>query len=112
MNVMLSSVSERIYEIGIRKALGARTLQIFVQFLSETTTLSLTGGSAGIFLGMITLLFKEGIKKSTDGAIEPTIIATHVIYVFCIIVGVGIVFGLYPAIKASRLNPIEALHYE
>ncbi len=112
MNVMLSSVSERIHEIGIRKALGARNLQIFVQFISETTTLSFTGGTVGVFLGMITMLFRESIKKSTEGAVEPTIVVTHILYVFGIIVGVGVIFGLYPAVKAMRMNPIEALRYE
>ncbi len=112
MNVMLSSISERIYEIGIRKALGAQTLQIFIQFITETVTLSITGGTFGVFLGMLPMAFREGIKQSTEGAVEPTVVVIHLIYVFCIIVGVGIVFGLYPAIKASRMNPIEALRYE
>lgn len=112
MNVMLSSISERIHEIGIRKALGAQKLQIFMQFITETVVLSLTGGIIGIFIGMFPLLFSEQIKKATEGAIEPTIVFVHVIYVFLIIVAVGIFFGLYPAVKASRMNPIEALRYE
>jgi putative ABC transport system permease protein len=112
MNVMLSSISERIHEIGVRKALGARNMQIFVQFVAESVTLSLVGGSFGVFLGMIPLLFKDAIQKSTDGAIVPTILLPHLLGVFGIVVGVGILFGLYPAVKASRMDPIEALRYE
>jgi putative ABC transport system permease protein len=112
MNVMLSSISERIYEIGIRKALGAKGLQIFIQFITESTILSFCGGFLGITLGTLPLFFKESIKKSTDGSVEPTLLLTHVIFVCCIIMIVGIIFGLYPAVKASRMNPIEALRYE
>lgn len=112
MNVMLSSISERIHEIGVRKALGAKRLQIFVQFTVETISLSCIGGSFGMLLGTAPLLFRDAIYKSTDGAIEPTLFIAHLFGVFGIIVFVGIVFGLYPALKASRMNPIEALRYE
>jgi len=112
MNVMLSSISERIKEIGIRKALGAQNLQIFIQFVAETTTLSVTGGVLGALIGMAPLLFGESIKKSTQGAIMPTILPEHLVFIFLIIVSVGIVFGLYPAVKASRMDPIDALRYE
>ena len=112
MNVMLSSISERIYEIGIRKALGAKKLQIFIQFIAETTTLSFFGGVVGAGVGTIPLFFKEAIKQSTDGAIEPTILFHHVLFVFIVIVSLGIVFGLYPAVKAAGMDPVEALRYE
>lgn len=112
MNVMLSSIAERIHEIGVRKALGAKTLQVFVQFVAETTTLSFAGGAVGVALGCIPLLFKDAIKKSTEGAISPTILPQHALLVFAIIAGVGILFGLYPAVKASRMDPVEALRYE
>jgi putative ABC transport system permease protein len=112
MNVMLSSVSERIREIGIRKALGADNLQIFVQFITETTTLSLTGGCFGFLVGLTPLLFKEAILRSTQGSIEPTILPIHILFTFMLITLLGIIFGLYPAIKASRMNPVEALRYE
>ncbi len=112
MNVMLSSISERIHEIGVRKALGAGNMQIFVLFVAESVTLSLVGGSVGVFVGMVPLLFKEAIQKSTDGAIVPTILFPHLLGVFGIVVAVGILFGLYPAVKASRMDPIEALRYE
>ncbi len=112
MNVMLSSISERVHEIGIRKALGAQKLQIFVQFIAETATLSFFGGIVGAVLGTVPLFFKEAIKKSTEGAIEPTILPHHIVFVFGIIVSLGIIFGLYPAVKAARMNPVEALRYE
>jgi putative ABC transport system permease protein len=112
MNVMLSSISERIKEIGIRKALGARKAQIFIQFLAETTTLSCTGGSVGAALGLVPMLFGEAIKESTQGVMMPTILPEHALIVILTIVLVGVVFGLYPAIKASRMDPVDALRYE
>ncbi|MFP4014744.1 MAG: ABC transporter permease [Chitinispirillaceae bacterium] len=112
MNVMLSSISERIREIGVRKALGAQNLQIFIQFIAETTTLSFSGGVFGIALGMIPLFFKEQIMQFTKGAIEPTILPLHILYTCCIISAVGILFGLYPAVKAARMNPVDALRFE
>jgi putative ABC transport system permease protein len=112
MNVMLSSISERIREIGVRKALGADELQIFIQFISETITLSLTGGAFGFVLGLTPLLFKEAILKSTGGSIEPTILPLHIIFTFMIVTMLGIIFGLYPAVKASKMNPVDALRYE
>lgn len=112
MNVMLSSIAERIREIGIRKALGVTNLQIFIQFMTETTTLSLTGGIAGFVLGLAPLLFKNAILQSTQGSIEPTILPFHIIFTFALVTGLGILFGLYPAIKASGMDPVDALRYE
>jgi putative ABC transport system permease protein len=112
MNVMLSSISERIREIGTRKALGADNYQIFVQFITETVTLSITGGVFGVIIGSAPLLFKEAILRSTDGVIEPTILLSHLLFIVSLIVGIGVIFGLYPAIKAYRMNPVDALRYE
>ena len=112
MNVMLSSISERIHEIGVRKALGAQNLQIFIQFLAESMTLCFIGGIMGAFLGLLPLAFGDQIQASTDGAIHPTILPLHVMFVFVIVASVGIVFGLYPAVKAVKMDPVEALRYE
>lgn len=112
MNVMLSSISERLHEIGIRKALGAQNTQIFIQFITESITLCIIGGSTGAIFGCIPLLFSDSISKATDGSIVPTILPLHMMYAAIIIFFVGFLFGLYPALKATRLNPIEALRYE
>ncbi len=111
MNVMLSSINERTFEIGVRMALGAKKIQIFLQFLVESMTLSIIGGLAGSVLGALPLLFKEEIKESIDG-IEPTLMVGHFLVIFLVVVGVGVLFGLHPALKASRLSPIEALRHE
>ncbi len=107
MNIMLVSVTERTREIGIRKAIGAQKKTIRIQFLVEAIALSLVGGTTGIILGLI------------GGNIVGSLLeASIVIPVFWIMVGlavttgVGLVFGVYPAIKASNLDPIEALRYE
>ncbi len=112
MNVMLSSISERVREIGVRKALGAGTLQIFIQFIAETSTLCSLGGIAGALLGCIPMFFGEAIEKSTGGVINPMLLPHHVLFVSAIIIFMGLIFGLYPALKASRMNPIDALRYE
>ena len=105
MNIMLVSVTERTREIGVRKAIGARRLDIIVQFLIEAATLTGMGGLLGILVGSgIALLIKT---------IMPTYIPTWAPIVgFVVSVGLGLVFGLWPAWKAARLNPIEALRFE
>ncbi len=105
MNIMLVSVTERTREIGVRKAIGARRLDIIVQFLIEAATLTGMGGLLGILMGSgIALLIKT---------IMPTYIPTWAPIVgFVVSVGLGLVFGLWPAWKAARLNPIEALRFE
>jgi len=107
MNILLVSVTERTREIGVRMAVGAKRSHVLMQFLIEAMTLSLLGGVLGIMLGVI------GAKLTTVVAGWPTIISTDVILVaFAFSLAVGLFFGLYPANKASRLNPIEALRYE
>ncbi|HEX2867499.1 MAG TPA: ABC transporter permease [Ignavibacteriales bacterium] len=107
MNIMLVSVTERTREIGIRKAIGAQKNTIRFQFLAEATVLSLLGGISGIILGLI-----------GGNIIAVLLKATVVVPVFWIVVGlivtsaVGLIFGVYPAVKASNLDPIEALRYE
>jgi len=107
MNILLVSVTERTREIGVRMAVGAKRRHILMQFLIEAMTLSLVGGSLGILFGI------AGTKLTTLIAGWPTIISGNVIVTaFFFSLMVGLFFGLYPANKASRLNPIEALRYE
>jgi putative ABC transport system permease protein len=107
MNILLVSVTERTREIGVRMAVGAKRRHIVMQFLIEAMTLSLLGGAVGIVLGVV------GAKLTTVVAGWPTVISTDVILIaFFFSLAVGLFFGLYPANKASRLNPIEALRYE
>ena len=107
MNIMLVSVTERTREIGIRMAVGARGRDILIQFLIEAVTLSAAGGLVGIALGMMSAKI---VAASTGW---PTITPMLWIGIACISsAGIGIVSGFYPAWKASRLDPIEALRYE
>lgn len=107
MNILLVSVTERTREIGIRMAVGAKRFHILMQFLIEAVTLSVTGGLIGIGIGII------GAWLTTIVAGWPTIIsADSILTAFIFSAGVGLFFGLYPANKAARLNPIEALRYE
>jgi putative ABC transport system permease protein len=107
MNIMLVSVTERTREIGTRKALGARRLDILWQFLVESVTLSMTGGALGIFLGFC-LASLISIATPLPYAIEPWSIVAGLLVTFV----VGIFFGLYPANRAARLDPVEALRRE
>lgn len=107
MNIMLASVTERTREIGIRRAIGARRWQIVVQFLIETVVLSCSGGFIGIALG---LLLPWVITKITG--LSTVVTSASLVLSLLISLAVGIVFGLYPAIRASRLDPITALRHE
>ena len=116
MNIMLVSVTERTREIGIRKAIGAKRRDILKQFLIESMTISLMGGILGILLGVAgaQIIPKLPIWKamSSGGEWESVISYESIVVSFVFSCGVGIFFGLYPALKASRLNPVEALRYE
>ncbi|MEQ1764962.1 MAG: ABC transporter permease [Pyrinomonadaceae bacterium] len=105
MNVMLVSVTERTKEIGIRKAIGARSLDIITQFLIEAVTLTALGGVLGILIGVGLALLIQFILPTYIPLWAP-------IVGFCVSVGIGLVFGLLPAWKAARLDPIDALRYE
>jgi putative ABC transport system permease protein len=112
MNIMLVSVTERTREIGIRKALGAKRKDILYQFLIESVTMSLAGGIIGIGLG-IGLASWFSRPPSEGGAGIPMLITLPPLLIsFGFSALVGIFFGIYPAMKASSLNPIEALRYE
>ncbi len=115
MNIMLVTVTERTREIGLRKAIGARREDILLQFLIESTTISVIGGCVGIVLGIFAAYgFGNLVAESMPGGgdwgavIKPTAIA--IAFVFAVAVGIG--FGLFPAIKASKLDPAEALRYQ
>jgi len=111
LNVMLSTLADRIQEIGVRKALGAGPMQIFLQFLVESVTLSLAGGCLGSLLGSPVLLFSAAIEKATHG-IAPSLDFAAFVWIFSLTMLMGVVSGIYPAIKAARLMPIDALRYE
>jgi macrolide transport system ATP-binding/permease protein len=107
MNIMLVSVTERTREIGLRMAVGARNHHILRQFLTEAVALCLVGGAVGILLGRgVSLLVRSVMRWPTEPALYAIVAAAAVSAT------VGIIFGFYPAWKASRLDPIEALRYE
>jgi putative ABC transport system permease protein len=107
MNILLVSVTERTREIGVRMAMGAKRVHILMQFLIEAVTLSLVGGMIGVVVGI------AGARLATAIAGWPTIISLDSIVSACMFsLAVGLFFGLYPANKAARLSPIDALRYE
>ncbi|HEX4792700.1 MAG TPA: FtsX-like permease family protein, partial [Humisphaera sp.] len=107
MNIMLVSVTERTKEIGLRMAVGARPGAILTQFLTEAIVLCLAGGATGILVGRGVSLLIRFIKHWPTELSVPAIVASVAVSAF-----VGVIFGYYPAWKASRLDPIEALRYE
>jgi putative ABC transport system permease protein len=107
MNIMLVSVTERTREIGLRMAIGARGFDVLLQFLIEAVVISFVGGSIGIALGY---LISELVKYYQN---LPTLVPTDAIVTAVVFsAAVGIFFGFYPARKAARLDPIEALRFE
>ena len=107
MNIMLVSVTERTREIGLRMAVGARSHHILRQFLVEAVVLCLVGGAVGIVLGRVASIL---VRYFQHWPTKPSILIITV--AVAVSAAVGIVFGFYPAWKASRLDPIEALRYE
>jgi putative ABC transport system permease protein len=107
MNIMLVSVTERTREIGVRLAVGARSRDILMQFLTEAVTLSILGGALGIGVGV-------GCSRLVTQQLGwPTLTSTDsIVLAFSVSAAIGIFFGFYPARKASQLDPIDALRYE
>jgi putative ABC transport system permease protein len=108
MNIMLVSVNERVREIGIRMALGAKRRDILSQFLIESITLSAVGGILGIFMGYVFGKIGQALMQGADIVISPMSVIIALVFA----AATGIFFGLYPAWKASNLDPIEALRHE
>jgi len=110
MNIMLVSVTERTREIGIRKAVGAKRRDILTQFLLEALTLSLVGGGIGIIIGWVLSYLVSRIQ--IGGQLIPSVVSPDiVILAISVSVFIGLASGIYPAMRAARLNPIDALHY-
>ena len=111
MNIMLVSVTERTREIGIRKAVGARRKDILLQFLLESAVLSIVGGAAGIAIGVGIARGISGLSLS--GQTLSAVVTPDAILLACgVSAAIGLFFGIYPATRAARLHPIEALRYE
>ncbi len=112
MNIMLVSVTERTREIGLRKALGARRRDILIQFLTESSLLSLIGGIIGIFFGWLISFAVGQIAAASGTEFIPIVGADAVLLATLFSAAVGLFFGIYPANRAASLEPVEALRYE
>jgi putative ABC transport system permease protein len=112
MNIMLVSVTERTREIGLRKALGARKRDILVQFLTESSLLSLFGGVIGIGLGWGLAILVGKIATASGNPFSPTVNLSSILLATLFSAAVGLFFGIYPANRAASLEPVEALRYE
>jgi len=112
MNIMLVSVTERTREIGLRKALGARKRDILVQFLAESSLLSLLGGFIGIMFGWLIAFIVGRVAAATGNNFTPIVGLNAVLLATIFSAAVGLFFGIYPANRAASLEPVEALRYE
>ena len=120
MNMMLTNVTERIREIGIRRAMGASRHDITAQFLAESSALCVTGGILGVVIGYLLAWGLTFFATSTgimdefgaSGTITPSFSISTVLLAFAVSVGIGVIFGFYPARQAAKLNPVECLRYQ
>jgi putative ABC transport system permease protein len=108
MNIMFASITERVREIGIRKAIGATYFDVFTQVLVESVVLAVLGGLAGLCTSMLLIRL---IVLVSPGENTPVITADSMVMAFCFSAGIGVLAGLFPAFKAAKLNPIQALKY-
>src|ERR1041385_5489234 len=109
MNIMLASISERVREIGIRKSVGASTGDIFIQILVESVVIAMLGGLAGLATSFALVHMLSSFSPTEN---EPIVTVTAMMVAFGFSVLVGVLAGIFPAVKAARLNPIQALRYE
>jgi putative ABC transport system permease protein len=107
MNIMLASILERTHEIGVRRAVGARQADITRQFLIEAVLISFVGGVTGIFFG-----FGMSRLIALLAGWSTIVTLSSILLAFLVSVSVGLIFGIYPAMKAARLDPVEAIRYE
>ena len=112
MNIMLVSVTERIREIGLRKAVGAKRRDILIQFLIEAATLGLCGGAVGVGLGWIIVKIMSVVATNAGFSFEAVLPGYAIVLAVGVAVFIGLASGLYPAIRAARLDPIESLRHE
>jgi putative ABC transport system permease protein len=107
MNIMLASILERTREIGVRRAVGARQSDIVRQFVIEATMISFVGGTCGIVFG-----FGMSRLIAVLAGWSTIVTAPSILLAFLVSISVGLIFGIYPAMKAARLDPVEAIRYE
>jgi len=112
MNIMLVSVTERIREIGLRKAIGAKRRDILTQFLIEAATLSFCGGALGVGLGWIIVKIISTVAVNLGFTLSATLPGNAIVLAVGVAIFIGLITGLYPAIRAARLDPIESLRHE
>ncbi|MFA6451824.1 MAG: FtsX-like permease family protein, partial [bacterium] len=112
MNIMLAAVNERVREIGLRKAVGAKRKDILIQFLAESVMITLVGGIVGIIIGLSVSFFIAVIARYMGYNWDLVVSPASVLMGFGTALSVGLIFGIYPANRAAKLNSIEALRYE
>ncbi|HCP08668.1 MAG TPA: ABC transporter permease, partial [Candidatus Moranbacteria bacterium] len=112
MNIMLIAVNQRIREIGLRKAVGARNVHIVSQFLIESITITFVGGVIGIMIGILISYLAAVIITNMGNNWEFIITWQSLVLATSVTILIGLLFGMYPARKASRVSPMEALRYE
>jgi putative ABC transport system permease protein len=112
MNIMLIAVNQRIREVGLRKAVGAKNHDVQIQFLMEAIFVSLLGGILGIIIGIVISFLISAVAQALQYSWQFLISWQSIIIAAAVSIAIGIIFGLYPARKAAKISPMEALRYE